>query len=132
MRARVAAPVAAISVLLLLASEPAVAATPRWIRRIDRIVGGHPMSVMVGNDGRAWYRHDAAVRRAPASNEKLMLSMALFDHFHAGHTFKLRALATGSTPTARSTATSTCAGRATPRWPRGACGTSRAPSRTPA
>jgi D-alanyl-D-alanine carboxypeptidase len=90
--------VAAISVLLLLASEPAVAATPRWTRRIDRIVAGHPMSVMVGNDGRAWYRHDAAVRRAPASNEKLVLSMALLDHFHAGHTFKLRALAAGVHP----------------------------------
>ena len=28
-------------------------ATPRWIRHLDRIVAGHPMSVMVGDDGGA-------------------------------------------------------------------------------
>jgi D-alanyl-D-alanine carboxypeptidase/D-alanyl-D-alanine-endopeptidase (penicillin-binding protein 4) len=37
------------------------------------------MSVVVGNDGQTWAKHLAWVRRAPASNEKLLLSMALFD-----------------------------------------------------
>src|SRR5262245_51146594 len=95
MRARRTIAVAAVLTVALMASEPAAAATPRWIRRIDRVVAGHPMSVMVGNDGHAWYRHDANVPRAPASNEKLLLSMALLDHFHAGHTFRLRASGAG-------------------------------------
>jgi D-alanyl-D-alanine carboxypeptidase len=95
MRARTTTAAAAVLIVTLLAAEPAAAASPRWVRRIDRIVAGHPMSVMVGNDGHTWYRHDASVPRAPASNEKLLLSMALLDHLHAGHTFATRALAAG-------------------------------------
>jgi len=95
MRARTTTAAAAVLIVTLLAAEPAAAASPRWLRRIDRIVAGHPMSVMVGNDGHTWYRHDASVPRAPASNEKLLLSMALLDHLHAGHTFATRALAAG-------------------------------------
>jgi len=48
-----------------------------WQRRIDALIGGRRMSVTIGDDGRFWYRHLAQVRRAPASNEKLLLSMAL-------------------------------------------------------
>lgn len=67
-------------------------AEPRWVRHIGRIVGGHPMSVVVGDPGSVWYRHHAAVARPPASNEKLLLSMALLRRFGGAHTFTLRAL----------------------------------------
>ena len=42
-------------------------ARPRWIRRIDRIVAGHPMSVVVGDGGRSGTATDASGARAPAS-----------------------------------------------------------------
>ncbi len=71
------------------------AASPRWVRHIDKIVAGHPMSVMVGNDGDAWYRHGATTQRAPASNEKLLLSMALFDHFGTRRVLGTRAMSPG-------------------------------------
>jgi D-alanyl-D-alanine carboxypeptidase/D-alanyl-D-alanine-endopeptidase (penicillin-binding protein 4) len=86
--------VAAISV----AATPAQGATPHWIKRIDRVVAGHPMSVVVGHDGHLWYRHKAGVARPPASNEKLLLSMALFDRFGTGKTFPVRALSLGVDP----------------------------------
>jgi D-alanyl-D-alanine carboxypeptidase len=59
--------------------DPSRRAEPRWISRIDHVVAGHHVSVTVGFDGRFWYRHQAATPRRPASNEKLLLSMALFD-----------------------------------------------------
>jgi D-alanyl-D-alanine carboxypeptidase/D-alanyl-D-alanine-endopeptidase (penicillin-binding protein 4) len=88
----------AVGFMLLTASAPAQAATPRWVSRLHEIVAGHPMSVMVGDDGDAWYRHGASIERAPASNEKLLLSMALFDHFGPARTFPLRAMALGIDP----------------------------------
>jgi serine-type D-Ala-D-Ala carboxypeptidase/endopeptidase (penicillin-binding protein 4) len=62
------------------ASVPA-AARPGWIRRIERLVRGRAVSVSVGVDGRFLYRHRDGVPRRPASNEKLLLSMALLDAF---------------------------------------------------
>jgi D-alanyl-D-alanine carboxypeptidase/D-alanyl-D-alanine-endopeptidase (penicillin-binding protein 4) len=55
------------------------AGTRGWISRIDRLVAGRRVSVTVGVDGRFAYRHLATARRIPASNEKLLLSMALLD-----------------------------------------------------
>jgi serine-type D-Ala-D-Ala carboxypeptidase/endopeptidase (penicillin-binding protein 4) len=55
----------------------AALAEPWWQRRIDALVDGVPMSVAIGDDGAFWYRHLARERRIPASNEKLILSMAL-------------------------------------------------------
>jgi D-alanyl-D-alanine carboxypeptidase/D-alanyl-D-alanine-endopeptidase (penicillin-binding protein 4) len=65
------------------ASAPAAGAgtPPKWIQRIQEVVGDRPVSVAVGNDGDYWYRSQAWVRRPPASNEKLLLSMALFDRY---------------------------------------------------
>ncbi len=60
--------------------DPVVApARPGWIRRIDRLTAGRPVSVCVGSAGTYLYRHKAGVRRTPASNEKLLLSMAILD-----------------------------------------------------
>ena len=42
-------------------------------------MAGHRVSVTIGDDGHFLYRHQASAPRIPASNEKLLLSMALFD-----------------------------------------------------
>jgi D-alanyl-D-alanine carboxypeptidase len=77
-RARGVLVLALASVVAATAAPPASAAEPAWARKIDALVGARPMSVVVGNDGERWAEHLAWVRRPPASNEKLLLSMALF------------------------------------------------------
>ena len=52
------------------------------------------MSVVVGQDGDYWFRHLAWVRRPPASNEKLMLSMALLRRFQPTRTIRTQAVRT--------------------------------------
>lgn len=49
-----------------------------WMRRIDRLAGG-AVGVSVREDGVFQYRHRDDVPRTPASNQKLLLSMALLD-----------------------------------------------------
>jgi serine-type D-Ala-D-Ala carboxypeptidase/endopeptidase (penicillin-binding protein 4) len=51
------------------------------MRRLERLVGRLPISVSVGGATGSLYGHGADVRRIPASNEKLLLSMALLDRF---------------------------------------------------
>jgi D-alanyl-D-alanine carboxypeptidase/D-alanyl-D-alanine-endopeptidase (penicillin-binding protein 4) len=62
---------------VLGAVTPAVAVPPRWIQDIEQAIGRHDVSVAIGLDGRWLYRHGARTLRTPASNEKLLLSMAL-------------------------------------------------------
>lgn len=50
-----------------------------WQARLDRLIGSAPMSVAVGRPGQVWYTHLGRSPRIPASNEKLLLSMALLD-----------------------------------------------------
>jgi D-alanyl-D-alanine carboxypeptidase/D-alanyl-D-alanine-endopeptidase (penicillin-binding protein 4) len=52
-----------------------------WSDALDAVIGDAPMSVSVALGGRLVYSHLGRVRRAPASNEKLLLSMALLDRF---------------------------------------------------
>jgi D-alanyl-D-alanine carboxypeptidase/D-alanyl-D-alanine-endopeptidase (penicillin-binding protein 4) len=85
--------VATVVVAVALVAAGPAQAQPRWVSHIGRIVASHPMSVVVGDDGAVWYRHRAGVGRPPASNEKLLLSMALLNTFGPDHTFALRALA---------------------------------------
>ena len=66
---------------------------PAWQRRIDELVGDRAMSVTVGDDGAFWYRHLAWVKRAPASNEKLFLSMALLAAVGPDRVIQTRAMA---------------------------------------
>jgi serine-type D-Ala-D-Ala carboxypeptidase/endopeptidase (penicillin-binding protein 4) len=94
-----------VSVALAAAPAPALADAPThraasrvrtvpwWERRIDALVTGRPMSVTIGDDGKFWYRHLARARRIPASNEKLLLSMALLAAVGADHTIPTRAMA---------------------------------------
>jgi D-alanyl-D-alanine carboxypeptidase/D-alanyl-D-alanine-endopeptidase (penicillin-binding protein 4) len=65
----------------------------RWIERIRNLVADKPISVAIGNDGESWLRHKAGIRRPPASNEKLLLSMALLQRFGLDQTIGTRAMA---------------------------------------
>jgi D-alanyl-D-alanine carboxypeptidase len=90
--------IALLAAASIIATAPEAAATPRWVKRIDAIVAGHPMSVAAGDGGHVWYQHHPRVERPPASNEKLLLSMALFDRLGVAHTFSVRALSLGVDP----------------------------------
>ncbi|MDQ4065835.1 MAG: D-alanyl-D-alanine carboxypeptidase [Actinomycetota bacterium] len=63
----------------LFATAAPASARPYWKRQLDRIVAGHHVGVALHDDGRVLYSHDDKIRRIPASNEKLLMSMALFD-----------------------------------------------------
>ena len=52
---------------------------PGWAVQIDRLVRGLSVGVSVRDEGQDLYGHAAARRRTPASNEKLLLSMALLE-----------------------------------------------------
>jgi protein MpaA len=64
--------------------RPELARVP-WTARAERLIGGLPVSVSVAERGRLVYAHDGDVPRPPASDEKLLLSMALLDRFGARH-----------------------------------------------
>ncbi len=64
--------------ILLLVAAPA-SARPYWKRKVDRIIGKKSVGVVISHDGDLLYNHGGKQRRAPASNEKLLMSLALFD-----------------------------------------------------
>ncbi len=64
-----------------------------WMERIGDLVGGRAVSVSVLEQGEYLYRRADAVARTPASNEKLLLSMAMLDAFGPGFRITTRAAA---------------------------------------
>ena len=78
----------------ILAPASALATPPRWVQRVDRLVGARPVSVAIAYQGATLYHHQDRVRRPPASNEKLLLSMALLQRVGADATLPTRVLAT--------------------------------------
>jgi serine-type D-Ala-D-Ala carboxypeptidase/endopeptidase (penicillin-binding protein 4) len=52
---------------------------PAWVKQLNVIVNGKPVSVSLGYQGNWLYRSQGSKARIPASNEKLLLSMALLD-----------------------------------------------------
>jgi serine-type D-Ala-D-Ala carboxypeptidase/endopeptidase (penicillin-binding protein 4) len=50
-----------------------------WMTRLDDLIGTAPMSVAVGRPGQLWYSRLGRSPRVPASNEKLLLAMAMLD-----------------------------------------------------
>lgn len=64
-----------------------------WMHAIDDVVDGRAVSVSVGEDGRFLYRHADQTPRIPASNEKLLLAMALLDTFGPNDRIRTRAVA---------------------------------------
>jgi serine-type D-Ala-D-Ala carboxypeptidase/endopeptidase (penicillin-binding protein 4) len=63
---------------VLLTNSPA-SGRPAWKSRIDGIAAKSPMGIAVQIDGRMVYRHGARRSRIPASNQKLLTTMALLD-----------------------------------------------------
>ena len=63
-----------------------------WAKRIKSLIGRRAMSVAIGLDGVWMYRQDASVRRTPASNEKLLLSLAILDRLGPDHPLPTRAM----------------------------------------
>ncbi len=59
-----------------------------WMLAIDDAIGTRSVSVAVGDDDALLYERAAATPRIPASNEKLLLSMTLYDTF--GPDFRIR------------------------------------------
>jgi serine-type D-Ala-D-Ala carboxypeptidase/endopeptidase (penicillin-binding protein 4) len=92
-------PAAAALAAILLGSPRAIAvpepgAPAKWIQRIGDVVEGEPVSVQIAYGGEVLYRHRDWVARPPASNEKLLLSLALLDRLPSKTTVPLRALTT--------------------------------------
>jgi D-alanyl-D-alanine carboxypeptidase len=48
-----------------------------WMVKVEQLAGSHSISISIADNGLSVYRHDDTVGRRPASNEKLLLSMAL-------------------------------------------------------
>jgi D-alanyl-D-alanine carboxypeptidase len=72
-------------------------ARPLWKRKIDELVSGRAMGVSVREAGRFLYRRNDTKRRTPASNQKLLLAMALLEA--AGPDLRIETLAkTGNVP----------------------------------
>jgi len=59
-----------------------------WRDVIDRAIGGRAVSVAVGRNDTIVYHHEAQTPRRPASNEKLLLAMAMYDT--VGPDFRIR------------------------------------------
>jgi len=74
-----AAPQATAAPEVSRAREAVAAPTPRWARKIDRLIGRRSFGVAVREGERFLYRHDQARQRIPASNEKLLLTMSILD-----------------------------------------------------
>jgi D-alanyl-D-alanine carboxypeptidase/D-alanyl-D-alanine-endopeptidase (penicillin-binding protein 4) len=78
--------------------DPAQRAAPdtAWQARIDGLIGERRMSVTIGDDGALWYGHLGWVTRPPASNEKLLLSMALLQAVGPDRVIATRAMASAA------------------------------------
>ena len=83
-----------VTAVTVAAAGPVAAAPPNWVQRIDDVVGNDPVSVVIGYQGEILYHHKDWVGRAPASNEKLLLSMALLNRLDPSTTIPTRVLTT--------------------------------------
>lgn len=84
---------------LVLGGAAPGSARPAWKERIDRLTRHRSIGVFVALDRSKLYVHDAKAKRPPASNQKLLLSMALFDRF--GPSTELETIAEASRMTER-------------------------------
>lgn len=82
-----------ITSLVVGFAGPADARAP-WKKRIDKLVVGRSVSVMVRDEGHVLYRWNPSTRRIPASNQKLLLSMALLEKLPADRQIATAAAAT--------------------------------------
>ena len=68
-----------------------------WMLQIDRAIGSRRVSVAVGENDAFLYDRAASTPRIPASNEKLLLSMTLYDTFGADFRITTSVAASGGT-----------------------------------
>lgn len=66
-----------------------------WMLAIDDAIGPRSVSVAIGEEGALLYARDGAAPRTPASNTKLLLSMAMLDAFGPDLRIRTSAAATG-------------------------------------
>jgi D-alanyl-D-alanine carboxypeptidase len=70
-----------------------------WKVHLDEITAGKAIGIAVREEGRFLYRRDAKQRRIPASNQKLLMTMALFDALDSDMTIATTAASKGAVPT---------------------------------
>ncbi|HWC13907.1 MAG TPA: D-alanyl-D-alanine carboxypeptidase [Actinomycetota bacterium] len=80
----------------VLATSAPAHARPYWKKRIDHISAGKRIGMVVHDEGRVLYQRAPKTKRAPASNEKLLMSMALFDRLAPRTTIETSAYATSA------------------------------------
>jgi serine-type D-Ala-D-Ala carboxypeptidase/endopeptidase (penicillin-binding protein 4) len=84
-------------VLVLAGSAtPVAAAPPQWKQDITQVIGNRDVSVAIGLDGGWLYRRGGWRQRAPASNQKLLLSMALLQRTSLTTRIRTELFANGS------------------------------------
>ena len=92
------APLAVVLALVVTGvATPVAAAPPQWKRDINQAVGDHDMSVAVGLSGSWLYRRGTWKQMTPASNQKLLFSMALLHRHAPGTRIRTRLFAAGRT-----------------------------------
>jgi D-alanyl-D-alanine carboxypeptidase len=90
--------VVAVVVLVVAGfATPVAAAPPPWKQDIDKAIGRHDMSVAIGLDGGWLFRRGAWKQRTPASNEKLLFSMALLQRTSVATRIRTQLFAKGRT-----------------------------------
>jgi D-alanyl-D-alanine carboxypeptidase/D-alanyl-D-alanine-endopeptidase (penicillin-binding protein 4) len=83
--------------MVAVGATPVTAAPPQWKQDIAAAIGNRDVSVAVGLDGGWLYRHGAWRQRAPASNQKLLLSMALLNQTSLTRRLRTELFAKGAT-----------------------------------
>lgn len=86
-----------VVVSLVATAGPVVAAPGTWVQDLNRAVQGRPVSVAVGLDGAWLYLHGGSKLRTPASNQKLVFSMALLHRTSLTKRIRTRVFAKGAT-----------------------------------
>jgi serine-type D-Ala-D-Ala carboxypeptidase/endopeptidase (penicillin-binding protein 4) len=82
--------------VLAASATPVVAAPPPWKQDVTRAIGDRDMSVAIGLDGAWLYRHNTWNQMTPASNQKLVFSMALLQRATIGTRIRTRLFAKGA------------------------------------
>jgi D-alanyl-D-alanine carboxypeptidase/D-alanyl-D-alanine-endopeptidase (penicillin-binding protein 4) len=70
--------------------------TASWTRHLDHAIVGQPVSVSVGVGRRLRFSSGGRIARLPASNEKLLSTMAALDRFGSSHRFTTSAAGNGA------------------------------------
>jgi len=80
---------------LVFSSAAPAYAEPYWKKKIDRIVAGKRIGISLRDNSTFLYRHRDRIKRTPASNQKLLMTMALFTRLGADATFETSVLTSG-------------------------------------